>query len=138
MPNTPTVQARVKVVTWDADGGRVEDNSNANFTIGAAGIEQPGNTPLLPFAFYQPWPNPLVSGTAISYALPRPVHVELTIFNAAGALVRQLLDAAQPVGNRTVYWDGLDDRGRRAAPGVYYCRLKAGDFASAQKLVVRR
>jgi hypothetical protein len=33
VPATPTTQARVKVVTWDADGGRVEDGSAADFTI---------------------------------------------------------------------------------------------------------
>ncbi|HTW92440.1 MAG TPA: FlgD immunoglobulin-like domain containing protein [bacterium] len=33
VPFTPTTQARVKVVTWDGDGGRVEDKSDANFTI---------------------------------------------------------------------------------------------------------
>jgi len=33
IPATPTTQARVKVVTWDEDGGRVEDKNDADFTI---------------------------------------------------------------------------------------------------------
>ncbi|HTW92438.1 MAG TPA: FlgD immunoglobulin-like domain containing protein [bacterium] len=33
VPFAPTTQARVKVVTWDGDGGRVEDKSDADFTI---------------------------------------------------------------------------------------------------------
>jgi hypothetical protein len=33
VPLPATTQARVKVVTWDADGGRVEDKSDADFTI---------------------------------------------------------------------------------------------------------
>jgi len=140
VPNTPTTRARVKVVTWDADGGRVEDMSDANFTIEPyVGIEQPEKN-VLPFVFalYQPYPNPLTSGAQIRYALPRPARVELRVYDVAGALVRRLVDGEQSAGYRRAYWNRCDDRGRRVAPGVYYCRFHAGAFLAAQKLVVRR
>jgi flagellar hook assembly protein FlgD len=86
----------------------------------------------------QPFPNPLASGAAIRYALPRPARVELRIYDVAGTLVRRLVDGVQPAGYRRAYWNGCDDRGRRVAPGVYYCRFQAADFLAAQKLVVRR
>jgi hypothetical protein len=35
-------------------------------------------------------------------------------------------------------WDGSDDAGRLAAPGVYYCRLEAaGDDATSKMLLLR-
>jgi hypothetical protein len=140
VPNTPTNEARVKVVTWDSDGGRVEDVSDSNFTIEPfVGIAQPGNNALpLVFVLFQPYPNPLASGVAIRYALPRPARVELRIYDVAGTLVRRLVDDGQLAGYRSAYWNGFDGRGRYVAPGVYYCRLQAGDFTAAQKLVVRR
>jgi hypothetical protein len=139
VPNTPTAQGRVKVVTWDADNGRVEDVSNTNFTIAAAGIAQPGTGPLpTAFALLPPSPNPLVSGAVVRYALPRPAPVELRIYDVAGNLVRNLANGVQPAGNQSVYWNEYDGQGRRVSPGVYYCRLRAGGFDSAQKLVVRR
>ena len=129
----------MKVVTWNVDGGRVEDKSDANFTIGAPGIEQPMDNALpLGSALYQPFPNPLASGAAIRYALPRPVQVELRIYDVAGTLVRRLVEGEQAAGYRRAYWNGCDDRGRGVAPGVYYGRFRADDFLAARKLVVRR
>jgi len=137
VPTTPTAQARVKVVTWDADGGRVEDKSDSNFTIAAPGISQLDGGALPPlFALSQPFPNPLASGAQIRYALPRPARVELRIYDVAGTLVRRLVNGRQPAGYGCAQWNGLDDQGRRVAPGVYYCRFRAGDFLAAQKLVV--
>jgi hypothetical protein len=140
VPGTPTTEARVKVVTWNADGGRVEDVSDSNFTIEPfVGIAQPENNALpLAFVLYQSYPNPLASGAVIRYALPRPAQVELRIYDVAGALVRRLVDGAQTAGYRRAYWNACDDRGRYVAPGVYYCRFRAGDFTATQKLVVRR
>ena len=140
VPLPATTQARVKVVTWNADGGRVEDASDADFTIEpSGGIAQPENNVLpLAFALFQSYPNQSVSGALIRYALPRPAQVELRIHDVAGTLVRRLVDGAQPAGYRRAYWNACDDRGRLVAPGVYYCRLRAGDSLAAQKLVVRR
>ena len=92
----------------------------------------------LVFALHQPCPNPLASGATIRYALPRSAHVDLRIYDVAGTLVRRLVGEAQAAGYRSTYWNGSDDRGRRVAPGVYYCLFKAGGFLATQKLVVRR
>ncbi|HTW92437.1 MAG TPA: FlgD immunoglobulin-like domain containing protein [bacterium] len=140
VPNTPSTQARVKVVTRDADGGRVEDASDADFTIAPPmALEQPRNSALpLVFALHQPHPNPLASGAQIRYDLPRPTQVELRIYDVSGTLVRRLAGGAQTAGYRSAYWNGTDSRGRTVAPGVYYCRFTAGDFRATQKLAVRR
>jgi len=122
------------------------DQNNANdlaldtvIVVPPGGIAQPENNALpLVFALYQSCPNPLASGAAIRYALPRPARVELRIYDVAGTLVRRLVDGVQAAGYRRAYWDGRDDRGSRVAPGVYYCRFRAGDYLAARKLVVRR
>ena len=122
------------------------DGNNANdravdtvVVVPAGGIAQPENNALpLAFALYQPSPNPLASGALVRYALPRPARVELRIYDVTGTLVRRLVDEAQEAGYRRVYWNGSDNTGRRVAPGVYYCRFRAGDFLATQKLVVRR
>jgi hypothetical protein len=138
IPNTPDSNCYVRVFSWNAVGSA--GGTSGKFEIQpAGGIAQPENSVLpLVFALYQPWPNPLASGAAIRYALPRPAQVELRVYDVAGTLVRRLVDGVQPAGYRRAYWNGCDDRGGRVAPGVYYCRLQAGDFTAAQKLVVRR
>ena len=140
VPSTPTTQARVKIVTWNVDGGRVEDASDVNFIIEPmTGIAEPESNVLpLAFGLYQSYPNPLASDAQIRYGLPRLAQVDLRVYDVAGTLVRRLVDETQAAGYRSVYWNGSDDRGRRVAPGVYYCRFKAGGFLATQKLVVRR
>jgi hypothetical protein len=41
-------------------------------------------------------------------------------------------------GSHELTWDGTDERGRRATPGVYLCRLTSGGFSGAQHLVMVR
>jgi hypothetical protein len=120
-----------------------QDNSNDlavdTVVVPSVGIGQPENSAVpLAFALYQSRPNPLARGTFIHYALPRPALVEVRIYSAAGILVRRLVDGGQAAGYRHAYWNGCDDRGRSVAPGVYYCRFRAGEFLAAQKLVMQR
>jgi hypothetical protein len=138
IPNTPSANCFVKVFAWNSAGS--DNGTSGRFEIRVpSGIAQPENNALpLAFALYQSDPNPLASGAAVRYALPRPAQVELRIYDVAGTLVRRLVDGAQSAGYRRAYWNACDDRGRRVAPGVYYCRFRAGDFLAAQKLVVRR
>jgi len=138
IPNTPSTDCYVKVFAWNAAG--TARGLSGKFEIRLpSGIAQPEHDALpLASALYQPYPNPMSSGAAIRYALPRLERVDLRIYDVAGTLVRRLLDGVRPAGFRSAHWNGCDDRGRRVAPGVYYCRFKADDFLAAQKLVVRR
>ena len=94
VPAAPTTRARVKVVTWNENGGRVEDMSNANFTIApSGGIEEPEDDALPPvFALRQPSPNPAVFGALICYDLPRTSPARLQVYDVTGTLVRRLVD----------------------------------------------
>jgi hypothetical protein len=64
----------------------------------------------------------------------------LGIFDVSGRLIRRL--SMQPLGIGEGYfrWDGLDRRGKRVAPGVYFARTHPparADGAVRQLLVVR-
>ena len=123
----------------DGDQDNTHDLAVDTVVVPSVGIGQTENSFVpLAFALYQSRPNPLARGTSIQYALPRPAPVEVRIYNVAGTLVRRLVDGGQAAGYRHAYWNGCDDRGRSVAPGVYYCRFRAGEFLAAQKLVVQR
>jgi flagellar hook assembly protein FlgD len=62
----------------------------------------------------------------LSFALARPEHVRLEVFDLAGRAVRRLADEALPAGPTARVWDGTDDRGAAVAPGRYWARLTAG------------
>jgi flagellar hook assembly protein FlgD len=74
----------------------------------------------------------------IRYDVAQAGRVRLTIYNALGQPIRQLVDAVQAVGRYTVQWDGRDDRGQAVASGIYLYRLEAGGFASMQRMVLVR
>ena len=83
-------------------------------------------------------PNPAPGGTRIGFALPRAAPVRLRIYDAAGRLVRTLLDGTQPAGPGDRVWDGLDAAGRPAPAGVYFTRLEGpAGTAVARFLLVR-
>lgn len=70
-------------------------------------------------------PNPFNPATTIPFELSRRGRARLTVHDAAGRLVRTLLDAERDAGPHEARWDGADDFGRPAASGVYLCRLAA-------------
>ena len=84
------------------------------------------------------YPNPFNPATTISYELVRPSHVRLEVYDAAGRLVRVLVDANKDAGRHQVVWDGLDGLGERTASGVYFYRLRAGEVDLARKMVLLR
>jgi hypothetical protein len=86
-------------------------------------------------------PNPLVGTGLLTYSiagLPAGAHVVLSVHDAAGRLVRSLMDGPQPPGEHSVFWDGADQFGRAVGAGVYFHRLSAaGQVKTRAVLVVR-
>ncbi|HYM81974.1 MAG TPA: FlgD immunoglobulin-like domain containing protein, partial [Candidatus Limnocylindria bacterium] len=79
-------------------------------------------TPTVAF-LRQNTPNPFAGTTAIRFGLPHTGPVDLGIFDVAGRLVRQLVDAPLAAGLHTATWDRTDAQGVRVKPGIYYYRL---------------
>lgn len=85
------------------------------------------------------YPNPSYQNrTTIRYHLPAAAPVKLRVYDATGAIVRNMVEAAMPPGSHTVGWDGLTDQGTRAAPGVYFVRLHTDKTILTRKLIFRR
>jgi hypothetical protein len=88
------------------------------------------------FALHQSYPNPFNPSTTISYEILNPLHVTLTVYDAAGKVVRRLLDDRQRDGMHSVSWDGRDDRGRPVSSGVYFYRLSAGERSESRRMIL--
>jgi len=76
--------------------------------------------------------------TTISYALPEYCNVSIMIYDATGRVVRSLVDDIKNPGYYQTPWKGDNDAGRRLSNGIYFCRIKAGDFTEAKKIVLMR
>jgi aminopeptidase N len=82
--------------------------------------------------------NPSRAGVTLQYSLARPQRIEVTVFDVSGQRVRSLLDGPVPSAAGTLTWDGLDEAGRPVAAGTYFCRLRADDWESSQRVVLLR
>jgi hypothetical protein len=91
--------------------------------------EIPGRTPT-PLAL-RVAPNPAQRTASISYSLPRPGSIDLTLLDVAGRTVRVLVSGRQPAGEFRL---PLDDAG--LAPGVYVLRLRSDRQVLTGKVVV--
>ena len=81
-------------------------------------------------------PTPFQTRTAIAYDLPRRGRVALRIFDISGRLVRSLVSGAvQEAGYHSIEWDGRDDAGTVAVPGLYFSRLEAGGASDVRRVV---
>lgn len=90
------------------------------------------------FTLSQNIPNPFNPETEISYVLPSACPVKLSIYNLLGEKVRTLVDGYQTTGHKTVRWDGADDLGNKVASGVYFYKLKAGEFTETKKMIMMK
>lgn len=95
-------------------------------------------TDMAPMALYANYPNPFNPTTRISFSLPDERDVVLEVFDINGRHVRTLVDRKITGGVHHVDWDGCDSARRHVASGVYFYRIKAGDFTRARKMVLLR
>jgi hypothetical protein len=90
------------------------------------------------YALRQNRPNPFGRETLVEFDLPEPGALRLEILDIQGRVVRTLIDQVWPGGRHSVTWDGMDDAGRNAAPGVYFVKINAGDFTKTRKVLLMK
>ncbi len=129
-----------RMVIFGGRGGATDFNDVwfLNDLSAATSVTQDGGTRTAPLSLrlLGNYPNPFNPETVIVYELPQPQAVTLEIYNAIGQRTRRLLSQIVPAGQHRVLWNGKDERGRNAAPGVYLCVLRAGKFSAARKMVL--
>lgn len=81
-------------------------------------------------------PNPFNPTTEIRFGLPRNSHVALKIYNVVGQEVITLIDRDLSAGTYQVRWNGLDNSGRTVSSGVYFYRIRAGDYVQTRQMLL--
>jgi hypothetical protein len=91
------------------------------------------------FALGASVPNPFNPRTTLRFELPQAAPVELSVYDVRGRLVRSLVDGETiPAGRHGVVWNGVDDAGRNVASGLYFYRLRAGNFRETKRMTLLR
>ncbi|UCF05228.1 MAG: right-handed parallel beta-helix repeat-containing protein [bacterium] len=85
------------------------------------------------------YPNPFNPSATIVYYVAVPgSHVDISIYDSSGRLVRTLVDEHAPPGTHTVGWDGTNNNGQQSASGIYFVRMTASNFRGTKKLVLMK
>jgi hypothetical protein len=92
-----------------------------------------GQSPPADYALLQNYPNPFNPTTAISYQLSAVSNVSLKIFDILGREVAVLVNGVKNAGSHTVTWDAAG-----LPTGVYFYRLRAGEFSESKRLALIR
>lgn len=103
--------------------------------LGGSGVTEP---PAARIALGQNTPNPFNPRTTIAFTLNAAGPARLSVYDAAGRLVRILVDDALPAGDHDAAWDGRDEAGRGVGSGAYVARLESGGAAAAIRMVLLR
>ncbi|GEM_PF-1563428 len=99
--------------------------------------DYPTNAPNV-FTLYPNFPNPFNPVTEIRFQLPRASHVDLTIYNTTGQVVRRLSSQSYTAGDHAIKWDGRNQSGHSVSSGVYLYELQTGAFRQVKKMSLLR
>jgi flagellar hook assembly protein FlgD len=64
------------------------------------------------------------------------VPVAIGVYDVAGRLVRQLIDAPVEAGHHALVWDGRGRNGTVLGSGIYFVRVEIGNHAFNQKVTL--
>lgn len=100
-------------------------------TTGAGGMDED----VVPagYRLEQNYPNPFNPTTTVGYAVPFRARVNLTVFNALGQQVAQLINGEVEAGYHKVRVDA-----RGLSSGVYFYRMQAGEFVQTRTFLIQR
>ncbi|MBC8415880.1 MAG: T9SS type A sorting domain-containing protein, partial [Candidatus Cloacimonetes bacterium] len=128
---------------FDIEGNPRPDPVGSSPDIGAyenpLGEPQVGITQnQLPSTDYQltNYPNPFNPTTTINYSLKENSKVSLSIYNIKGQKIKTLAHDEFTKGSHSIIWNGRDSNDKRVDSGIYFYKLKAGDYQKVRKMVL--
>ncbi len=84
------------------------------------------------------YPNPFNPATMITYQIAEESQVKLEIYNTKGQMVKRLVNEIKAPGYFQIEWNGIDNRNRQVASGIYFYRLTAGNYEKTSKMIMMK
>lgn len=85
------------------------------------------------FALKQNYPNPFNPTTEISFDVPKESRVKLSVYNALGQKVADLLNEKLSAGTHRVRFDGS-----KLTSGIYFYKMQSAGFTSIKKMILMK
>ncbi len=88
------------------------------------------------FHLYNNYPNPFNSSTQIQYVIKKPGHVQISIYNPLGKLIKKLVNQYQRAGTNKITWNGKGDNNISVPSGLYYYKITYGNMSTTKKMII--
>jgi hypothetical protein len=85
------------------------------------------------YRLYQNYPNPFNPSTTIKFNLPRSENVSVRVYSLGGREVETLFDGEVGAGEHDLRWSP-----RNLSSGMYICKLQAGRYTEARKMIYQK
>jgi len=86
----------------------------------------------------QNYPNPFNPTTTIAYSMIEEGNVSIEVFNIRGQLVKTLINEHMTVGEHTLVWEGTNNNNQKASSGMYFYKMKSGNYSSTKKMILMK
>ena len=107
------------------------DNVVVRSTGGAVGVEEKISSLPTEFELMANYPNPFNPTTNIQFALPSNSNVKLTVVNALGQVVAELVNGELSAGIHDVTWSAAN-----MTSGIYFYTIQADNFVQTRKMLL--
>jgi hypothetical protein len=116
----------------EADGWYLDDIRILTFST-AVGVVEQGTTENLVFDLMQNYPNPFNPSTTIRYSVPGTERIKLTVYNALGEKVTELVNAIHSPGKYQIEFNAA-----HLSSGIYFVTMQGQQFKKTQKMLLTR
>lgn len=134
--NEELIDSDLRISSFGVDeGGEIYfldySTTGSIYTFGS--VTSAGNEEQVPseFTLHQNYPNPFNNETTISFSIPEPEHVTISIYNLIGQKIGTITDTNYDRGEHSVTWGG-----EGLSSGVYFYRMEAGEYIEIKRMVL--
>jgi len=134
VPTTTDSIKGVSYIFFDAGNGNYVANYGTTITNAQTlHLTPTEDTAIVSPTYYlgQNYPNPFFQNTRINYSIPVSAKVELVLYDVQGRPVKIMVNEMKTAGNYL-----YDLNTESLAKGVYFYRMRSGNFTAVKKLII--
>lgn len=84
------------------------------------------------------FPNPFNVETTIQLSSDKTSQAYISVYNASGKKVAELINDSFSSGTKNFYWDGTSTEGQKLSNGIYFIHIQVNGFTEIQKVMINR
>ena len=111
-----------------------EQSNTTSILLGSLDLNKDGLL-VSDYKVYQNFPNPFNPVTTLTYELPKDNNVKIVIYDMMGRVVKNLLNAQQRAGLKSIQWNATNNNGVSVSAGMYIYSIQIGDFKQINKML---